>query len=124
MLTSRVDDDADDDESGGERRVDGEADDDVLVVVVVGGVVVVRRVVVNNENVGRGDGVVDGFVAGLRRVVIMFDNVTSLSSMKLLLRSNQSSKFLVYFPVGSYFSANAVDIKICTIRIFTRILMG
>lgn len=97
VLTSLVDTDADDGESGGDRRVDGGATDGVLVIVVDGGTVVGRRVVVNNENVGRGDVVVvDGLVTGcLRRVVRMFDIVTSLSLIKLLLRSNQSSKFFV-----------------------------
>jgi hypothetical protein len=98
----------DGDESGDEaRRVDGGVLGDVLVV--VGGAIVVRRVVVKSENVGRCDVVVDGLVTGgLRRVVRMFEIVTSLSLIKLELRSNHSSKRLVYFPVGSYFSAKAV----------------
>lgn len=106
------DDDCDDcdEKSGGDRRVDGGVLGAIVVVLVVG--CVARRVVVINENVGLGEVVVDGRVGGWRRVVSKLEIVTSLSLMKLLLRSNHSSKRFVYFPVGSYFSARAVEIRI------------
>lgn len=105
VVDNEDEDDESDDGGGGARRVGGGVLGAVVVDVVA---IVVRRVVVNSENVGRGDVVVDGLVTGCRRrVVRIFEIVTSLSLIKFELRSNQSSKRFVYFPDGSYFSAKA-----------------